>query len=262
LGSYRNSDPQWYEEATESQRWQIQARFWKAIAETVAGSPAVCWYDLINEPTAPTNPVSSYIVPFAAGGFFYVNSLTRDLAGRTPVEVAADWIAQMKTAIREVDPQTPVTVGMISSLGVPSDAVQRMLAQLPPKLLPLLSQWRGGLQTVVAHDQQNVDLDLYCLHSYPHTGEADKAIDEIRTWAASGRPVVVEETFPLHCGITEWQDYIRDADPVTAGWFSFYWGPPHDDDQNAAISLIRDLAARESHAREGDGLAAWRPASG
>lgn len=59
LGSYRNSDPGWYENAGEADRWRIQARFWTAVARTLAGSPAVCWYNLMNEPTAPRSPVSA-----------------------------------------------------------------------------------------------------------------------------------------------------------------------------------------------------------
>ena len=243
LGSYRNSDPAWYENAVEADRWRIQARFWAAVAQALAGSPAVCWFNLMNEPTAPRAPVSGYVVPFIAGGLFYVQALTKDLDGRSAVQVGAEWIAQMTAAIKAVDPYTLITVGMPGSLGVPAEAVQQMLTQIPPRLLPLLGQWRGGPQPVVASERPNTELDLYCLHSYPQTGAADQAIDEIRTWAAHGKPLVVEETFPLHCTIPEWLTYAHAADPDTAGWLSFYWGPPADPNQNAATELIHNLTA-------------------
>lgn len=162
-------------------------------------------------------------MPFTAGGLFYVQALTTDLAGRPAVQVGTEWIAQMTAAIA-VDPHTPLTVGMPNALGVPAEAVQQMLTQIPPRLLPLLGQWRGGPQPVVAPDRPNAELDLYCLHSYPHTGAADQTIDEIRAWAAHGNPLVVEETFPLHCTIPGWLDYAHAADPDTAGWLTFYWG--------------------------------------
>lgn len=183
------------------------------------------------------------MVPFAAGGLFYVHALTTDLAGRTAVQVGDEWIAQMTAAIKAADPHTLLTVGMPSSLGIPAAAVQQMLTQTPSHLLPLLGQWRGGPQPVLAPERPNAELDLYCLHSYPHTGAAGKAVEEIRTWAVSGKPLVVEETFPLHCTIREWRDYIHTADLDTAGWLTFYWGPPGDPEQQAAADLIHNLAA-------------------
>src|SRR5438034_11671813 len=41
LGCYRKADiPPWYDSLSEADRWAVQARFWKAIAERCAASPA------------------------------------------------------------------------------------------------------------------------------------------------------------------------------------------------------------------------------
>ena len=37
----------------ENERWQVQARFWSAVAARGAASPAVFCYDLMNEPVVP-----------------------------------------------------------------------------------------------------------------------------------------------------------------------------------------------------------------
>jgi hypothetical protein len=42
LGCYHKQDvPAWYDELEEADRWEVQARFWKAVAEKCAKSPAV-----------------------------------------------------------------------------------------------------------------------------------------------------------------------------------------------------------------------------
>ena len=51
LGCYHKQDlPPWYDALEEAQRWEVQARFWSAIARACRGSPAVFCYDLMNEP--------------------------------------------------------------------------------------------------------------------------------------------------------------------------------------------------------------------
>src|SRR5690242_1349279 len=54
LGCYHKKDvPAWYDALTEKERWAVQARFWEAVAERCAHSPAVFCYDLMNEPVVP-----------------------------------------------------------------------------------------------------------------------------------------------------------------------------------------------------------------
>src|SRR5215469_16850682 len=51
LGCYHKQDiPAWYDAMDESGRWDVQARFWRAVAEVCKDSPALFCYDLMNEP--------------------------------------------------------------------------------------------------------------------------------------------------------------------------------------------------------------------
>ncbi len=57
LGCYEKKDvPGWYDALTEEARWEVQARFWEAIAARCVDSPAIFCYDLVNEPIVPGGP--------------------------------------------------------------------------------------------------------------------------------------------------------------------------------------------------------------
>jgi aryl-phospho-beta-D-glucosidase BglC (GH1 family) len=54
LACYRREKvPPWYDPLPEPARWAVQARFWEAVAGRCAASPAVFFYDLMNEPISP-----------------------------------------------------------------------------------------------------------------------------------------------------------------------------------------------------------------
>ena len=44
-----------------------------------------------------------------------------------------------------------------------------------------------------------------------------------------GKPVVVEETFPLKCSPQELDQFMDRAKPHAAGWIGFYWGKSPDE---------------------------------
>src|SRR6185503_4116711 len=113
---YRKADvPSWYDDLDEAARWTAQANFWRAVAGRCASSPAVFCYDLINEPLTPgerRKPGDWYSgKPF--GGYDFLQYVAIDPAGRKREEIAAAWIGQMTRAIREKDPRTPITVGLL-----------------------------------------------------------------------------------------------------------------------------------------------------
>ena len=85
LGCYHKSDvPAWYDALPEVERWNVQARFWKAVARQCQASPAVFCYDLMNEPILPgkQNPETEWLTGELAGKYF-VQRIALDLAGRT-----------------------------------------------------------------------------------------------------------------------------------------------------------------------------------
>ena len=51
LGCYHKQDvPDWYDRLDEPGRWDVQARFWQAVANVCRDSAAIFCYDLMNEP--------------------------------------------------------------------------------------------------------------------------------------------------------------------------------------------------------------------
>ncbi len=71
-------------------------------------------------------------------------------------------------------------------------------------------------------------LDFVAVHLYPEAGakKRDEAIATLRGFAAAGKPVVVEETFPLKSGFDDFRAFLdrSRAEGVAAGWIGFYWG--------------------------------------
>lgn len=205
LGCYHKQDvPEWYDKLTETERWAAQARFWKAIAARGAHSPAIFCYDLMNEPVVPggRRADGDWLGPAFAGKHF-VQCISLDQAARPRPEVARRWIQQLVAAIREVDQRHLVTVGLVD-----------------------WSLDRPGLTSGFVPDKIAGDLDFLCVHLYPERGKVKEAVATLAAFAAVGKPVVVEETFPLKCSMPEMLRFMDESRPHTAGWISFYWGQP------------------------------------
>lgn len=208
LGCYHKADvPAWYDALSEQERWQAQAAFWSAVARTCAASPAVFCYDLMNEPVVAggDTPREDWLGP-AFGGKHFVQVITRDRAGRERPEIARQWIRTLVAAVRQHDPRRLVTVGLVDwSLDKPG----------------LTS---GFVPTKIADE-----LDFLAVHIYPQSGKLDEALETLRGFAAAGKPVIIEETFPLKCKPEELGRFITDSRDHAAGWIGFYWGQSPDE---------------------------------
>jgi hypothetical protein len=208
LGCYHKADvPAWYDALDESGRWAAQAVFWEAIAARCAGSPAVFCYDLMNEPvvSGARREAGDWLGPAFAGKHF-VQFVTLDPAGRNRPEIARAWIRALVPAIRKHDPTRLVTVGLVDwSLDRPG----------------LTS---GFVPSVVAPE-----LDFLCVHIYPERGKVDQAIATLEGFAAAGKPVVIEETFPLKASVAEFEQFLDRSRGKATGWVSFYWGTPPEE---------------------------------
>jgi hypothetical protein len=44
-----------------------------------------------------------------------------------------------------------------------------------------------------------------------------------------GKPVVIEETFPLNCSPPEFEQFLDGSKKTTSGWIGFYWGKTPDE---------------------------------
>jgi len=201
---YKKGVPAWYDALTEERRWAAQARFWEAVAQECKDSPAVFFYDLMNEPVVPggkRKPGEWLGPPFAGGerGHF-VQFITLDQAGRPRPTVARKWIEHLVAAIRKHDRRHLITVGLVP-----------------------WSLDRPGLNSGFVPREIAEPLDLVCVHIYPEGSKINEALETLSGFAV-GKPVVVEEMFPLKCSVEELDEFIRRSEGTACGWIGFYWG--------------------------------------
>lgn len=202
LGCYHKKDiPSWYELLDEAARWDVQERFWQAVAEVCRDSPAIFCYDLMNEPIlAGRDKKETDWLTGELGGKYFVQRITLDLAGRAPVTVARDWIRKLALAIRKADARHLITVGVI----------------------PWAYTFKGAKPLFYSPEAGEL-LDFVSVHFYPKKGDIDNALAALKEYEI-GKPLVVEEIFPLECGIQEADQFISRSREFCDGWITFYWG--------------------------------------
>jgi hypothetical protein len=203
LACYRKADvPAWYDSLVEAARWAAQARFWEGVAAQCANSPAVFCYDLINEPIVAggvRKPGDWYTGEL--GGLNFIQFINLHQAGRPREKIAGQWVKVMAAAIHQRDRQHLVTVGMI-----PPPKGWGSFSAFEPKLLA-------------------PELDFISVHIYPEKGQEEEALKVLRHYAV-GKPVVIEETFPLSCPAAELKTFLLDSRGDARGWIGHYNGEP------------------------------------
>jgi len=210
---HKKNVPEWYDKLDEQERWAVQARFWKAVAQTCADSPAVFCYDLMNEPViGGAKNEGEWLAGEPLGGKFFVQRIALDIGDRNRHDVAAAWVKTLVGAIRQVDSKHLVTVGVI----------------------PWAHVWPNA-KPVFYTDQTREQLDFVSVHFYPQKGQVDKALDALKVYNI-GKPIVVEEMFPLKCSQDELLDFVRRSQGTATGWISFYWGKPADQYDTTTIA--------------------------
>jgi hypothetical protein len=207
LGCYRPSDvPPWYDGMAEPERWSAQANFWAAVAEAAQSSPAVFCYDLINEPCVPgeKREAGRWRSGHLFGGYDFVQFIALDPAGRSRDEIAVAWTRRMTAAIRAHDKTHMITIGM----------------------LPWSRRW-GHLSGFVP-ERMAPELDFVSVHLYPDSkipGEALEALEH----CVVGKPVVIEESFPLNCTPKALEEFMRASRKQASGWMLHYDGETPDE---------------------------------
>jgi len=202
LGSYHKQDvPPWYDALPEERRWDVQARFWQAIAAECKRSPAIFCYDLMNEPVVPADDGkrTDWLGPPFAGKYF-VQWIALRRAGRSRAGIARDWINTLTRAIRSQDTNHLVTVGLVS-----------------------WSLDRPGLSSGFDPGQICSGLDFISVHLYPEALKLEQNIETLRGFAV-GKPVLIEETFPLRCSSQEFARFMDQTRSIASGSLGFYWG--------------------------------------
>jgi hypothetical protein len=193
--------PGWYDALSETQRWEAQALFWEQVAGTCAESPTIFCYDLMNEPILPgeNEKQTDWLAGEFAGSYF-VQRITLDLAGRTREQVAKAWVEQLVAAIRKEDSRHMITVGVI----------------------PWAYTFPGS-KHIFYSQEASAKLDFVSVHFYPEKGQIPKALTALHTYEI-GKPLVVEEMFPLNCDIAELGALVDGSRDICDGYIGFYWG--------------------------------------
>jgi dienelactone hydrolase len=215
LACYRKQDvPAWYNALGEKERWHAQARFWEAVASRCAASPAIFCYDLMNEPIVPAGARKpGDWLTGELGGFNYCQFISLDQAARSRPEIARQWAAQLAAAIRKHDRRHLITVGLL------------------PNSLPG-SAWASGFEP----RKVAAKLDFICVHLYPKTGQLAEDLKTLKGFQI-GKPLVIEETFPLACNAADLREFISRSRDYATGWIGFYWGQtPSELSKSSSIS--------------------------
>lgn len=201
LGCYHKQDvPQWYDALEEAARWEVQARFWEAVAKTCRESPAIFCYDLMNEPVFGGDKKEESWLAKPLGDKYYVQRINLESKGRTRVEVAQAWVKKLTDAIRRIDDRHLITVGVI----------------------PWAQIFKGAKPVFYAPDVGK-PLDFVSVHFYPKKNAIEESLAAIKVYEV-GKPLVIEEMFPMHCSLEEMKAFIDGSRTHTDGWVSFYWG--------------------------------------
>jgi hypothetical protein len=202
LGCYHKQQvPAWYDALDEATRWNVQANFWKAVAGVCRHSPAIFCYNLMNEPIVGGGEGKNDWLPGKPlAGKHYVQRITLDPRGRSDKEIARAWVQQLTTAIRSVDDRHMITVGVI----------------------PWAQVFKGAKPLFYAPEVAG-PLDFVSVHFYPKAGDTEGSLAALRVYEI-GKPLVIEEIFPLQAGIEQTAEFIVKSREHVDGWMSFYWG--------------------------------------
>jgi len=237
LGCYHKKDvPSWYDGLSEKARWEVQALFWEAVAGRCAKSPAIFCYDLMNEPilAGAAKKETEWLAGEFAGKHF-VQRITLDLAGHTREQVAKAWVDKLVTAIRRHDDLHMITVGVIPWV------------HTWPKARPLFYS-----------KQVSENLDFASVHFYPERGQVNKALRALAAYDI-GKPLIVEEMFPLKCSTEELDAFVDGSRAIAEGWIGFYWGSTTEEyRQSRDIGSALTLAWLEFFEKKADTIRQYR----
>ncbi len=207
LGCYHKKDvPAWYDELNEEERWAAQAVFWRTVVQAAKKSPAVFCWDLMNEPVVPGGKRGDedWLGP-AFGDKHFVQFVTLDQTNRARPEIAKAWTKHLAGAIRETGDPGLITVGLVD-----------------------WSLNRPGLTSGFEPEKIVEHIDFIAMHLYPQSDQLEKDAETLRGFRL-GKPLIIEECFPLKCSTVELRNFLREQSHVHHGWISFYWGSTPDE---------------------------------
>ncbi len=203
--------PKWYDELSEEDRWNAQAFFWETISQTCARRPEVFCYDLMNEPVVTAaKPDEHTWLTGELGGFYFVQRISSKTDDRDQKMIAKQWAEKMIAAIRKHDKKTLVTVGVI----------------------PWAFVWPTAKPVFYSEDGSD-SFDFVSIHVYPQSGKLESELKALDTYQL-GKPLLIEETFPLGCNQEEFETFQKQAGLKVDGWMSHYFGATPQEHRDGA----------------------------
>ncbi|MFQ5911405.1 MAG: hypothetical protein ACE5IJ_11910, partial [Thermoplasmata archaeon] len=136
--------------------------------------------------------------PFA--GKHFVQFITLDQRDRSRPTIARQWVEHLTGAIRKHDRHHLITVGLVP-----------------------WSLDRPGLTSGFVPENIIAELDFLSVHLYPEKSALEEAMKTLKGFSL-GKPVVIEETFPLKCPLAEFEQFVDESEAIATGWIGFYWG--------------------------------------
>ncbi|HWY87642.1 MAG TPA: hypothetical protein VNX28_12995, partial [Gemmataceae bacterium] len=106
-------------------------------------------------------------------------------------------------------------------------------------------------------DEVVSSLDFVSVHLYPEAGKVGETLKALAGFSSMGKPVVIEETFPLKCSMAEFTQFIEGSKKLARGWIGFYWGQPPEElrrsNQIGDMMTLGWLEFFQSHAKWSQG---------
>lgn len=178
----------WYDSMDEHDRWRTQAFFWETIAQACAESPAVFAYDLVNEPAAVGKQADGWYMG-RMGDVEFCQRLSLEPGDRTGDEIFREWTQRMVASIRKHDQTHLITMGMLPFPGAYKAAAEQ--------------------------------LDFVSPHLYPKSGKVEEELLLLQKFDW-GKPIVIGETFPLHCSADDLRAFLLESRAFAQGWIG-HW---------------------------------------
>jgi len=133
-------------------------------------------------------------------GKHFVQFITLWQGKRSRPAVAREWTRTLAAAIRKHDRRHLVTVGLVP-----------------------WSLDRPGLTSGFVSKEIAGEIDFVSVHLYPEKGKLKEALETLAGFQV-GKPVAIEEMFPLRCSERELAEFVDESKKTACGWFGFYWG--------------------------------------
>lgn len=214
----------WYDIRTEAERWSSQRVFWESVTDALLGNTAIAYFDLMNEPVSPTAPVSTWCVNPSGDAFCFAQYLTKDLAGRSRIDLAKAWLETVVPGVRGTpsavrDANRILAVGMFelpTSSGTATGSGFRY-----PDIAPTLDL-EAGPRTHIG------TVHFYPSQDDPMTTTVDELqvqANNVKAYKVSNLPLVIDEIYPrnnLSTDITF--DFMSRVKPEVTGFIGQYLG--------------------------------------